>query len=536
MNLNLSAQCYLAAYANGQTIEGSWLHAHALRESALDFSLDSLARLDRFVSAHFAPTPALGERLRQDQATQNTAFLLAFYAGEVLARGLGGVPRWSGGEAPAAASASLPAALQGLRDALSCSVLEAPVATAPFAALAGLLDHLYADGAPGLGAAVRERLGEARGLDPRQPLPARAAAWPLGLDGTRPALAPDDLPALRTAAPYWAVANSDEPLARLFEHVDALLLRGRVVWGALVQANRLLFEPEYRVGAPGEVVYDPRGCAEPEALTELARILAGLKPEDTGTIDDPALARYQAHLRAENTRVLGLPLAGRLLPYPLLAASTYFDQCLLPDGMLSRGHLPLLVDDAAPGLVLPLPAALWPESLREAWLAAGEERVGHRFDPRAAHAELVRKLERERADPEPLFREGMRHFHGEGVPRNYERARVLWEQAASCGAGHAVALNNLGLLYEQGLGVPVDEARQFDYYTASARLGLPRGQLNLGRWYLRSGRTSEGLPYIRQAAASGDAEARELLGQLSGQRPAPPATGLIGRLSALFRR
>ncbi|MBK9656936.1 MAG: hypothetical protein IPO66_16400 [Rhodanobacteraceae bacterium] len=76
--------------------------------------------------------------------------------------------------------------------------------------------------------------------------PAPAANWPLGLAGERPAVTADALPALRAETPVWATMETDEPLNRLFAHSDQLLLRGRVVWGALVQANNLLFEPEFR--------------------------------------------------------------------------------------------------------------------------------------------------------------------------------------------------------------------------------------------------------------------------------------------------
>jgi hypothetical protein len=331
MALNLSAQCYLRAFDDACAVDGGWLHADALRAAGLDYSLASLERLDRFVGATLAPTPALGERLAGDRAAQNTAFLLGFYAGEVLARALLRVPRWSSGDAPTGAPGAVPPALHGLRGALLCDLGE----PAPYAPLACLLDHLHA-GAPGLGAALRARLPAA--IDATQPLAPQSADWPLGLAGARPALAADGLPALRPETPVWAKADGEEPLNRVFARVDALLLRGRVVWGALVQANNLLFQPEFRFGAPGEVLYDPQGRSEPEALEAIARMLLRMKSEPAAVAEDPALQRYAGHLRDERTRLFGFALNGRLLPYPLLASSTYFDQCQLPDGMLSLGR------------------------------------------------------------------------------------------------------------------------------------------------------------------------------------------------------
>jgi hypothetical protein len=539
MTLNLSAQCYLRAFSDHLAIDGGFAHREALVGCSLDYSLGSLDRIDAFVGSTLAGHPTIGECLAGDRATQNTAFLLAFYAGEVLARALRCVPLWSSGEPPGAAPDRLPVALRGMRGALLCQLASPAAASACYAPLASLLDQLYSATAPGLGAAARACLGSvaSRTLPSLQLPVAPAADWPLGLAGERPAVSADALLALRPEVPIWASSDSTEPLNQLFAQTDRLLLRGRVVWGALVQANHLLFEPEFRLGAPGEVIYDPQGRSEPEALEAVARLLMRCKRDDAAGGDDPALQRYGEHLRNERTRLFGFGLAGRLLPYPLLASTTYFDQCQLPDGMLSRSHFPLLVDDDAPGLVLPLPAALWPEALREAWLDLGEQRVGCRFDPRAARQQLVSEFERKRTDPAPIFLEGLRHFRGDGVPRNYQRARELWEQAAVCGGGHAQALNNLGVIYEQGLGVAVDVARQFEYYSAAAMHGLALGQLNLGRWHIARGDVNAALPYLRQAAAGGEADAQDLLRQIAGERPREtPASGLLGRLTSLFRR
>ena len=149
--------------------------------------------------------------------------------------------------------------------------------------------------------------------------------------------------------------------------------------GALVQANNLLFEPELRFGAPGEVVYDPAGRIDPETLEAIADRLYN------EVLPDPA---ERAFIYSEHPR-LGLAVPAQVSTWPLWMTGTYVAQNQLPDGLLSRSHFPLLVDDNAPGLVLPLPAALWPEALREAWLSVGEQRVGFRFDPRAARHKLA---------------------------------------------------------------------------------------------------------------------------------------------------
>jgi tetratricopeptide (TPR) repeat protein len=538
MGPNLSAQCYLRAFADDLPITGGLLGHEALRAARLDYSLSSLDRLDQLLDGGLGRPLVLAEQLLQHPGMQNTVFLLGFYAGELLGRALGETPLWEPDPTQAAAE-PVPAALRAMGGQAVCRYASGQ----RFAPLALILQRLFAGSAqPGLAAAVAARLPAGNGHREREsPLPVLAATrWPLGLPGARPAVAAEALADLRPYTPFWA--DAAEPLSRLFHHVDELLRDGRVVWAALVQANERLFQPKFEFGAPGDVLYDPQGRVEPASLVAVADLLFQAKVHGTEGIDDPQLARYAEHLRDERTRQFGFAIAGRVLPYPLCASTTYFDQRQLPDGMLSQRCFPLLVSDSQPGLVLPLPQALWPEAFREAWLAAGEARHGERFDPRAAHAAQLAKLQRERTDPAPLFREGMRHWFGEGVPRDYRKARELLEQAAACGDGHALALNNLGVMYEQGLGVAVDLDKQQDYYTAAAERGEPQGQLNLGRFLLARGRLDEAMPYLRAAAAAGVEEARLQLRYIAeakagrSHRPDSGAAGALQRLLSLFRR
>jgi TPR repeat protein len=47
---------------------------------------------------------------------------------------------------------------------------------------------------------------------------------------------------------------------------------------------------------------------------------------------------------------------------------------------------------------------------------------------------------------------GLLYMSGQGVPRDYDEARRLFEQGAAL--GNDASMNNLGLLYNQGHGVP----------------------------------------------------------------------------------
>ena len=64
--------------------------------------------------------------------------------------------------------------------------------------------------------------------------------------------------------------------------------------------------------------------------------------------------------------------------------------------------------------------------------------------------------------------------------QNYEAAMELWLKAAEDGA---TAMNNLGVLYENGLGVTQDDAQAFEWYEKAAALGNAKAMANLGAMY-----------------------------------------------------
>jgi TPR repeat protein len=64
---------------------------------------------------------------------------------------------------------------------------------------------------------------------------------------------------------------------------------------------------------------------------------------------------------------------------------------------------------------------------------------------------------------------------------NYEEANRFLHQAVAHGS--VVALNNLGVAYENGLGVPRDFAQAAYWYREAAERGDAQGQANLGQLY-----------------------------------------------------
>jgi TPR repeat protein len=87
--------------------------------------------------------------------------------------------------------------------------------------------------------------------------------------------------------------------------------------------------------------------------------------------------------------------------------------------------------------------------------------------------------------------------------------------------GDAVAQNNLGELYANGLGVPVDHAEGLRWFGLSAEQGFAEAQFNLGRMYGRGDGVAADLVYAYfwcdLASAQGNDIAqsvKELLGQI----------------------
>ena len=85
-------------------------------------------------------------------------------------------------------------------------------------------------------------------------------------------------------------------------------------------------------------------------------------------------------------------------------------------------------------------------------------------------------------DPGALFEEGYRLYVEAECPEDLERARSLLGQAAS--GGHAMAMDVLGNMYEDGDGAEEDVMTALQLYRRSAEQGCPAGMYDLGVLYL----------------------------------------------------
>ena len=123
-----------------------------------------------------------------------------------------------------------------------------------------------------------------------------------------------------------------------------------------------------------------------------------------------AVAHY---LNDEHIRVFGLDLPARLAPYPLKVSSTWFERRHLPGGVLAQPLIPVLISDAHPGAVLPLPAAFWPDNLREAWSPPGLQPMAEELVVTPPNSGYMPDSELAHLEPNGLAEEGLLWFRGD---------------------------------------------------------------------------------------------------------------------------
>jgi hypothetical protein len=86
MPINEFAQQHLDAFANNQPFPGGLNFRKALTQSALDYSLESLSRVDYLLDQIRTRIKPIESKFWDSQENQNFANLLCFYVGTTVAR------------------------------------------------------------------------------------------------------------------------------------------------------------------------------------------------------------------------------------------------------------------------------------------------------------------------------------------------------------------------------------------------------------------------------------------------------------------
>lgn len=115
--------------------------------------------------------------------------------------------------------------------------------------------------------------------------------------------------------------------------------------------------------------------------------------------------------------------------------------------------------------------------------------------------------------PPAMYEVALMLERGLGCLQNFSEAAFWYEEGAK--RGHLESFNNLGVLYKEGHGISMDEARSFICFSKAAEGGLAEGLYNLGQLYDQGfGCTQDhdkALDLCRKAAYKGHVKAKEII-------------------------
>lgn len=341
---NVLAHRHVDALVERYPFEHGIAYRKALYQLGLDLTAASLLRIDNLLE-QLRPKLAVSEaEFLARPANRNFLHVLAFYIGSVVAQESGARIDWFTAPQLQRAHAIEVDAVAQPRLALAALFNKSDV----YFPLYLLLDRLFG---PCDGARFRATLKELG----RMAAASRASRLQDDMEHVqrRIDMARSSDPAyLVPERPSWADGDS---IDLWFQNVGALFLGGRLVWGRVTQANKLMWQ-EGSANCPGEVLYDLRGIPGGEDLGPIADAIYDYKC--TRPLDH-RLAFLSDHLTEEMTRSFGLPLPLRLSSADLRLTTIFFDRKHLPGGYLHSSLLPLLIHDDYPGIVTVLPERFW---------------------------------------------------------------------------------------------------------------------------------------------------------------------------------
>ena len=167
---------------------------------------------------------------------------------------------------------------------------------------------------------------------------------------------------LAGARPPWM--KPTDALNEAVERQEFLMTEGEVVWAAVVQANKLLFE-RGDLDCPAMVVYgrDPELDARPAELREIAKRVYKLKG---ATPRDPVERAIAAKVTDEMDRTMGWALPVELTARHVCSAAVMVWRKHIPDGVLTGSSFPMFVHDATKAVMV-VPHAFWPPEMLALW-------------------------------------------------------------------------------------------------------------------------------------------------------------------------
>jgi len=169
---------------------------------------------------------------------------------------------------------------------------------------------------------------------------------------------------VRTEAPAW-LASSGDPVGIFYEKQETLFRKGRIGWGALVEADDGVFARGVD-DLPGVLVYseDEYFDARPAELAAIGARLVELKAAGAVGAFEPS--RFAQGVRNDSGRPLGVPVPASLSAKEPMLSSFIAIRSHLPDGLLGGDWFPVLIHSSS---VVPMivPYTFWPDAMVTAW-------------------------------------------------------------------------------------------------------------------------------------------------------------------------
>ena len=169
---------------------------------------------------------------------------------------------------------------------------------------------------------------------------------------------------VRAEPPEWMSASGD-PVRIFYEKQETLFRKGRIGWGALVEADDGVFA-RGDDDLPGVLVYseDEYFDARPAELAAVGARLVELKA--AGAVGSFEPSRFAQSVRNDSGRPLGIAVPAALSPKEPMLSSFIAIRSHLPDGLLSGDWFPVLIH---PSSVVPMivPHTFWPPAMLTAW-------------------------------------------------------------------------------------------------------------------------------------------------------------------------
>ena len=169
---------------------------------------------------------------------------------------------------------------------------------------------------------------------------------------------------VRAEPPAWMTASGD-PVRIFYEKQETLFRKGRIGWGALVEADEGVFAPG-NDDLPGVLLFseDEYFDARPAELAAIGARLLELKA--AGAVGAFELSRFAQLVRNDSGRPLGVAVPAALSAREPMLSSFVAIRAHLPEGVLAGAWFPVLIH---PSSVVPMimPSTFWPPAMVTAW-------------------------------------------------------------------------------------------------------------------------------------------------------------------------